>query len=68
MWTKLFHNQAIEREFHQRTEEQCQDYNWRRKFRSAGKLWNNTPKEIKETTTLVTAKRLTKAYCKTMPI
>ena len=35
---------------------------------SAAKIWNNIPKEIKCAKTLDSAKRLTKIYCKTMPI
>ena len=35
---------------------------------SAAKIWNNLPKDIKCAKTLNCAKRLTKIYCKTMPI
>ena len=35
---------------------------------SGAKLWNQCPKEIRETKTLIAAKKLIKSYSKTMPI
>ena len=36
--------------------------------RDTGKVWNQAPKEIKESKTLGAAKNLIKTYCKTLPI
>ena len=35
---------------------------------TTGKIWNNSPNEIKNAKNIITAKRLIKAYCKSMPI
>ena len=35
---------------------------------SAAKIWNKLPNEIKNAKTPSVVKKLTKAYCKTMPI
>ena len=35
---------------------------------NAAKLWNKIPKDIKCAKTLICAKKLTKAYCKNLPI
>ena len=36
--------------------------------RSAAKLWNNIPLEIKNSTSLVSAKKAIKIYCKSLPV
>ena len=36
--------------------------------RSAAKLWNNIPMEIKNAMSLISVKKAIKVYCKTLPV